>query len=166
MTEIHKPAARTHPVQNYNLLKNATRRLIKTAGGVEGAAYVTRVGKTVLSDYQSLDRPSHFMPIDVAADLEADTGKPIVTQALAQIAGGVFIALPRTVNNQPMLAAHLAKIMRKTGKIIEISGDALADGKLCGKERDDIRAQIIEAMAALSSTYSFLESGEGGGNGQ
>ena len=49
-------------------LKRATHETIKGVGGLEAAASFCRLGKSVLGDNQSVNKPESFMAIDVVAD--------------------------------------------------------------------------------------------------
>jgi hypothetical protein len=74
-------------------LKAATGRQIAAAGGLEAAARRTRVGKSELSTYQSVNHPDRFMPIDVVADLMGAGSPREILEALADLAGCVVVPL-------------------------------------------------------------------------
>lgn len=67
-------------------IKAATRKLVTAAGGIESAAQVTRVSAASLSLYGLLHK-EQFIPADAVGDLERDTGVPLVTRVLAELAG-------------------------------------------------------------------------------
>ena len=78
---------------SYHRLKDATRRQIKASGGLESAAAATRVGKTELGTYQTVNQISRFAPIDVIADLQADSGDTAVLEALAALLDCIVLPL-------------------------------------------------------------------------
>lgn len=86
------PISRPRSDAEYVSLKQASKRLIKSCGGLEAAAMVTRVGHSELARYYD---PSErlFMPIDVAADLEAISRNPLVSRCLADMLGFSLIPI-------------------------------------------------------------------------
>lgn len=141
---------------DYALLKTATRRLIAAAGGVESAATVTRVNKSALSEYQNPQSVTHFMPVDVAADLEADTGVHFVTEALVRMAGGYMVGLT-AVKSRTLFGRQLAKIGREIGHVFDRSCSALEDGKITDAEARKLTAEIDDAIRALAQARAILE---------
>lgn len=84
---------RPFSANDYEQLKLATRRQIKANGGLEAAATRTRVGKTELGYYQQSRGENRFVPIDVAADLMAASGRTILLEALASMSNCVVVPL-------------------------------------------------------------------------
>lgn len=78
--------ARQGSQDDYLLLKARARWLIKRAGGVDAAAAITRVSKSMLSDYQNPGKMDAFMPADVIFDLEGSIGEAPVSQTLVDFA--------------------------------------------------------------------------------
>lgn len=140
----------------YLQIKAATRSLIKNCGGAEWASSVTRVNKTVLSDYQNVKRPDFYMPADVVTDLEAECGDPIVTKLLCSLAGGYYVPLPTQVGDE-VLPAHLAQIGKEVADVFSAVSVALADGQLSAEEKDRILSEIEEAINALASAKGFIK---------
>ncbi len=96
---------------DYLVLKQTSRSLIKACGGLEAASLVTRVGHSELARYCDLEEKL-FMPIDVAADLEAVSGNALVSQSLAHMLGFALVQLSPQGAAQPgrhwtALLAHL-----------------------------------------------------------
>ncbi len=142
--------------EDYCQLKTAIRRLIAECGGVESAARVSRVNKTVLSDYQNPEKPDCMMPVDVAADLERDCGNSHVSSALARLAGGYFVK-PKSGRDIASIAAALPRIGKETGDVFARAAKALADGKINDRERNQIHNDIEEAIAAFIVMQAQLE---------
>ncbi|WP_210357628.1 hypothetical protein [Sphingomonas beigongshangi] len=115
------------------LLKRATSDMVKGVGGVEAAAAFTRVGKTMLAEYGSVNRSECFAPIDVIADLEPlareRSGWPHVTQALCRTMGGVFVALPDVpITGSDLFEKH-AELAREACDVTGAICDGMKDGK-------------------------------------
>ena len=141
--------------QDHALLKTATRALIRAAGGVEGAAMITRVGKSQLSNYQSPNHDSEFMPLDILADLERDAGTPFVTRALAAMSGGYFTPIKQSASKKE-LAAHIASIGKEISDVMHHASTALIDAKISDKEAETITREIDEAIQALAAARQYL----------
>lgn len=156
-----RPAGRLLASSAYWELKAATRQLIRKAGGLESAATVTRVrAHQTLARYAS---PNHAetAPIDVIADLEADTGDAGVTRTLARLAGLVVFALP-DAGADAVWARGLGAAARETGEAIAAIGEAIAEGPggtvtVEESHRLRLREQVAEAVAALASIQAALD---------
>lgn len=143
-------------------LKTATRRLVRAAGGIESAAMVTRVGKSALSDYQNPELPDHFMPIDVVAELEGDTGAFHVTQALCRLSGGYFVRGPAPGSTVMHFSGHLPQVGKEIGDIWAESARALVDGAISEEERQRLIAEIEGGLEAMISLRNALETAQTG----
>jgi len=78
---------RIHRETDYFALKAGTRRACEQAGRLEDIAERTRVSKAQLSKYGDPKEPgANFVPLDVAADLDAMAGAPLLARALAALA--------------------------------------------------------------------------------
>jgi len=139
---------------NIAILKTATRRLVRAAGGVESAASATRVGKSILSDYQNPALTDHFMPIDVAAELEGDTGTDHVTQAMCRLAGGYFVR--NKAGNIVDFSAHMPELGKSIGEVWSQTAVALADGKISDSERHDLINRLDDSIAVMISARNAL----------
>ena len=112
-------------------LKRATVEMTKGVGGLEVGAGYTRVGKSMLAEYGSVQKPDCFAPIDVIADLEPlsreRSGWPHVTQALCKMMGGTFVPEP----DAPVTGADLFETQSVLAR--EFSD---VTGALCAGMRD------------------------------
>lgn len=146
----------------YQALKTAFRALAKACGGLEAAAMETRVGDTQLQRYQSPHEPEAFAPVDVIADLEREAGRPVVTRALARLAGHVLFPLPPAAGSGPWVV-RLAAVAQEAGEALAGLGQALADdGEITGDEarRLGLRrlcADAIEALAEVDHALAQVE---------
>lgn len=149
----------------YLRLKAATRAVISQAGGTEWAARGSRVQKSNLSDYQNVNRDDVFMPIDVALDLEALTGDPFVTRALAREQGHTLIKLPRPLDRQSWIEC-LGSISKECGETISALGEAIrGDGEVTAEEIRtlNLRAAVDETIETLVEFRHSLGEIERGG---
>lgn len=143
------------PRHVYLGLKAATRRLITAAGGTEHAVHVTRVQKTALSNYENPNCDTVFVPLDVIADLESDTGLPAVTAALAQLTGHVL--LPTAARpERGRWARRLAKVGKETAEVFAAAGSALQDGTITPREAVKVRREVEQAVHALMGFIAEL----------
>jgi hypothetical protein len=120
---------------DYTVLKQASKSLVRSCGGLEAAALVTRVGHSELARYYD-PTEKLFMPIDVAADLEAIARSPLVTQSLASMMDFALIPVHPQTNAEPdnhwtVLLAHLggetAAALRQIGSALSEHGTLTAD---------------------------------------
>jgi len=117
---------------------------------------ITRVGKSQLSNYQSLNHPNEFMPIDIVADLETESGQTTVSQALSAF-NNAYLVPCSIKDTKPVFAEHLAEIGREFGDVMGAAGEALSDGRIDARERDILLAEINQSIHALASARAFLE---------
>ena len=127
---------RPNTESDYAVLKQSSKRLIKACGGLEAASLVTRVGHSELARYYDPEEKL-YMPIDVAADLEATSGGLIVTKSLALMLGFALVPVQsqgelEPVQNWTALLAHLgaetAATLRQIGSALAEHGTLTAEG--------------------------------------
>jgi hypothetical protein len=140
-------------------LKRATAETIKGVGGLEAAAGFCRIGKSVLGDNQSINRPDSFMAIDVVADLEPlareRDGWPHITRALCAQMGGAFVALPDAAARPGDLLGLLSEQARESSDLTSVICTGIVDGRLDRAECDAAIGecdQLIGAVAAMRAT--------------
>lgn len=140
------------PASAYGALKGATAAALQVAtpsGDAEAFSRLTRVeGRTVRKYADHHDEM--FVPIDVAADLDRAAGKPIMTSALAQIAGCVLARID---------AAPEARVMgaiKETSEAIAAVAGLNQVGGWDIQQAGAVRAEIREAQAALASLDAAL----------
>lgn len=144
-------------------LKRATADMLKAGGGLEASASYARVGKSVLGDNQSPNKPDSFVAIDVVFDLEpltrAAEGWPHVTNALCAANGGVFVQLPDVPASRAELLALLAGQTKESSELTQAICDGLSNGTFCA--RDAAKAlveaqQLLRASAAMCAELEFI----------
>lgn len=137
---------------DYGLLKNATRKLIQSLGGLEKAAGLTRVQKSALASYYE-DDSTFFIPIDVVADLESEADDLPVTHALA-LAKGCYLQNVQKKHqiNGENLPERLGEVSQDIGDVFRKIGLAVArDGKISMRLAGDCRGAIHESMSELAA---------------
>ncbi len=139
------------PANDYALLKAATRKLISHAGGAVAAAAVTRGGHQNIGRYGSAqpDDGERFMPADVIADLESECGQPVLTRALAKLAGFLLVPEPRGGQAGTALGMITARALKEISDVFVALAEAQGDGKLCAADAARIDAEIEEAIIKL-----------------
>ncbi|MDQ0314821.1 phage regulatory CII family protein [Amorphus orientalis] len=156
--------ARPHRSSDYLRLKAMTRRLVHAAGGIEAASLATRVGPQRISTYQRPHEPD-FIPIDVVADLQADTDDLSVLRELARLAGAVVVPLPETPDEAGgPWHRHLADVASETSDVIKRLSESLADdGVVTAVESRNMHLtdEVDEAINALMRLRHRLEVVEG-----
>ena len=152
-------AARHFGNDHYLLIKAATRKLIKFNGGLEAAATSTRVQRASLQRYGSVDNMEQFIPVDVVADLEAESGRFVVTKALARAAGFFLVPMP-PASGDAKWVKHLGDLGKEAGEVISKLAEALTvGGDISAEEvKDlDLLREVAEAQDVLASIELALK---------
>ncbi|CAO4174912.1 phage regulatory CII family protein [Methylorubrum populi] len=144
------------PSRDYLGLKAAFRDLVEAAGGGTRAATRTRGSASLFSRYGAVQEEMQA-PLDVVADLEAETGDLIVTRALAALHGYVLVPNPEGVPSAANFGRHLGVLAREAGDVISGLGEALADdGVVSDREARALLGEVREAQEALAHLGSDL----------
>lgn len=144
--------ARYLPQQSYLALKSATRDLVAAVGGTTRAAGISRLGQSEYSRGGGVGERDieRFLPVDVIADLEAQSGAPVITKVLADLADCLLIPLPRGTGIGG-LSQDIGLSAQAFGKLMSDIGAAVADGSIDHRERHALRADIRQLMTALAT---------------
>ncbi len=142
-------------------LKAAFRRLVEACGGQESAILIPGMPiqrHQALSEYGRVNE-SQQARIDVIALMEADCGRPIVTEQLARASGHVLVALPAVVATRSPLGKVTGAAMKETSEVFAKLGAFLDDGELSpaearklDKEIDDAVVKLLELKAQIDHT--------------
>jgi len=97
----------------------------------------------------------------VIADLEAETGEPVVTRALAHLAG--FDLVSRETGDGQPLPRRLGCIAKEAGDVVASLANALADGTVTQAERVLVEAETQELIAEAHRLLAALKREEGEG---
>jgi hypothetical protein len=138
-------------------LKEATARLITACGGQRKAAELVRVKATQIASYSDSDAKFDrvFMPVDIAAVLEAHCGAPIVTRYLALARGALVIDLPKAGDGP--YSEKLARMASEGGQTFAAGARAISDGKITLREARTAKAEAIELASAVAGYISDLD---------
>lgn len=146
-------------------LKRATTDMVKGVGGIEAAAAFTRVGKTMLADYGSLNKPECFAPIDVIADLEPlareRSGWPHVVQALCRMLGGVFVPVPEApVTGSDLFEKHAA-LAKEASDVTGAICAGMKDGKWDPEDGAELEKHCDELLVVVVRMRALARQSQG-----
>lgn len=142
-------------------LKAATRALIELNGGLESASCVTRVAKSQLAAYASINEATAYAPLDVILDLEAAVGRPLATDALATIQHLAVVPMALPVVTTRDWHGCLGTLSKEIGDAMQKMGRALAsDGVVTAREinDDDLKREVREVVGAALYLLRLVES--------
>lgn len=155
MTQKNISITRSFDAGIYLRIKSSFEVLLKKSGGAQDAAAFTRVGMSALYQMASQNEISHFPPADVIADLEKKAGEPVLTRALAELAG--YSLIP---NKPAVLHGSLAGVLAKVGKeVSDVFSDyalALEDGRMTPNEARVVITSVEEAISAFEALRNSL----------
>jgi len=132
----------------YVSLKAATRALIAANGTQVQAAAVTRLDQSDLSRGGSNAYLDRFLPLDVIADLEAASGEPLVTHALAELSGCVLIEPPSAETGEA-ISREVGRSAQRFGELMQHYGLAAADAVIDAGEAKQIEADARAMIREL-----------------
>lgn len=141
--------------------KDATRSLIKRAGGQEYAEELTGRSQARFSAY-GLKNTDAFIPIDLVRALEGVThgqpGHPHVTRWLSGEAGYLLVRKPSRGGGSGDLHHELAAVSKETSDVVQRVLEALRDGSVSARAIAElkIRAEISEAQEQLATLDAVL----------
>lgn len=143
-------------------LKIVFGELVGLVGGLEASAAFCRVSKSTLARYASASPADAgcFAPIDVVRDLEALSGEPLVTAALATMADGVFVAVPSTPPSTAGLHMMLASLSQEFGEATHAVCTGLADGEMSAADVERAVPQIDDVIRVAAALRAVLLAGE------
>lgn len=101
-------------------IKTATAAAIQRLGGLEAAATVCCASFQTLGGYQNQNRPDLIIPLDVALELDAACGEPVILSALARMQGFMLTAPERV--EKPQIDTAMAQIAGGAGALLATSG--------------------------------------------
>lgn len=129
-------------------LKAATEQAVKLTGGAEFELR-SRVLKAALSKYGSRSQSDHFIPLDVALELDRHNGAPLVTSVLAGMQGYRLVPAGE-IEESELALADAQTIAKETGDVVNLLLTLLASGrKIDAADRRDVLREVAEAKACL-----------------
>lgn len=129
----------------------------KYPGGIEALAKRMGISTAVLYSKMRPDCHTHHMSFEQVSEVTeymVGAGVPEALQALHALAwrhGMVSISLPPiTEQETDCLVQGICKSVVEFGHLTSAVSEAMADGKICGKEWDEIDLEFQHAIGALT----------------
>ena len=152
-------AARQIAARDVHQLKKASAALVQRVGGCMAAAGLAQTTASRISEAVSEFHPNRFLSLVQVADLEAVAGDPLVTRALAEVAG---CSLSRVEAQRPLHPSdHLVHILIVAGDVERELAEGLRDGKLDAAEEARVLASAGDAIDRLQRLRADLLRGRG-----
>ena len=133
-------------------IKAATRDLIDRAGGIVRAGDIAGVAKSTMHRFGSPDH-GDVIPISAALVLEAETGCPLITRAMAEINGARLEVSGADVGGH--FLASFAAIGKETAELMAALADAQADGTVTANEFKRIDKEAADLQDALANLRKY-----------
>lgn len=145
-------------------VKRVTRSAIECCGGIEAVVAMDGMrGKSQVSRWHALNEPD-LPPVDCAAAMDAvavaEGREPPFATFFAQEADRVLIAPPAVEPGRAGWLARMSSLATASGELHSEFCDALADGRLCDHDRDELRAEVRRLMTELAATDAALSRGD------
>lgn len=154
-------------------LKLATGELVQALGGIEGAAASLEKGKSVVGRWANRADPDHFINIADLVALELLSPRPVVTELLCKMAGGLFVPHVDLAADEGSLAWMVMQLSKELGDVSGEMAGALADGQVTAREAGAALAQLDDldrvsqrlrgALARIESDGARIEADGGKG---
>lgn len=126
-------------------LKAASAELIAGVGGIEAAAATLGRGKSGVGRWVNRNESECFIPVDEIARLEQLTVRPVMTEMLCRLAGGLFVPHLNPGADEGTAERCVMTLAKELG---EVSGAVSAAQE--GGLDDDRRIDPAEARAVLA----------------
>lgn len=138
-------------------LKIATADLVDELHGYEAAASYIDRSKSVVHRWASDQDSEKFIPLRFVPELERRAGRPIITIALAKMAGGVFIRLPEDFGDAAGLPMQVVGLVKEVGDVADALREGLADDEQLDadelarieRELDDLIDKAVQGRAQV-----------------
>jgi len=132
------------------LLKHAQNEIISLCGGLDAVSARTNYGRSTVGRWSDVGNPT-LMPYPAIVALEsADGVPPIMTMAMAAIAGGSFVPDNLDADHKSVMTTF-AQGFVASGGLTGAFADAISDGKLTPNELsnlDSLAAEVIRMWTA------------------
>lgn len=140
-------------------LKAMTLQAVHSVGGGDAFEPATRVKQGALSKYGSNSFPEHFIPLDVALELDRLSGSPVLIGACARMLGYRLVPAGSSADDDLSLA-DAQSVAKETGDVVNLLLTLLTKGKPL--DAADRRAVLKEVSEAKDSLYKLLAKLAGG----
>jgi hypothetical protein len=132
--------------------KTAVRRTIAAAGGIEAVAAALGYSKSHIGRWNCLtdaDLPDRDQAIELDELALANGGAAEILRAQARRLDHVLFRLPEGFGDAERVTLQLHAASARFGEIAQTLVDALADGRIDGREEGAIAARVDETLQAL-----------------
>ncbi|SAL59471.1 hypothetical protein AWB71_03288 [Caballeronia peredens] len=148
-------------------LRNAYRDMARNhPDGWDGMARDLGMSRAALES-RVFEKKGQRMHVDTALEMQASSGSTLFAQAVAQISGGTFIALPALdeddLPNEELLV-KFQQILEELGRLVTRHREVLEDGIVDEDEKRDLQAiadnmhrRIQELLAITFRIYCVDE---------
>lgn len=145
-------------------IKAAQNQLISACGSVDDILdEFPGLGRTSLFNWKDIDHKA-LMPLDVVIKLEAHCGRPILTEALAEIAGRRLSDADPTVFDSTSVMTRHADAIIQASQLMSVGAAAFADGRVTPNEAtaiDRAAASVEDSIAEYRKALAGIRA-EGG----
>ena len=135
------------PQRDADALKAASHLLVERAGSVARAAQLTATSHSRLSEAASPWHDNRWLSLIHIADLECVAGEPMITRALADMAG--YDLVPKASGRAEDMHQHLAHIVTEMSDVSSQLSVAMTDGQMTVKEARQLKQEAQEAVERL-----------------
>jgi hypothetical protein len=146
-------------------LKLATAELVGSLGGIEGAAVSIEKGKSVVGRWANRNDPDHFIGVADLVALELLAPRPVVTQLLCKLNGGLFVPHVDMAADEGSLAWLVMQLSKELGELSGSIAGALADGRVTDAEAGAAEAELHDLMRVGHQLAGALAQIREGGRG-
>ena len=126
------------------MLKAATAELVALLGGIEGAAATLERGKSGVGRWSNANDLDHWIGIADCAALEAIAGRPVVTELLCKLNGGLFVPHIDLAADEGSVGWLVMRLSKELGDVSGEIATALGDHVLAADEAGRALAQLDE----------------------
>ena len=144
------------------MLKGATARALKLAGGGGIVQHSTRVNEATLSKYASTapDNDKAFVPLDVAVEIDMLAQSPVIVSAMAEMLGyrlapsdaGAEDARPLTIHDALVIANEAADVVKAITEALAGDGEIdAAEDRLITREVDELVRVLKKTLRNVSA---------------
>lgn len=144
-------------------IKSAQQQLIAACGGLDDSAEISHFGRSTVGRWSDLGDPT-LMPLAAVIVLEAASGQPLVTQALAEVSGRRLADPDASAVSQAGVMSRHAEAIVQAGELMAAGAQAFSDGRVTPAEATSIdraAAQLERSLAEYRKALAGIRA-EGG----
>ena len=128
--------------------------------GVADMALAMKANAGTLQNKANANSTTHEPSLEEAGRVTVISGNPLIAEAFAELAGGVFVPTSRlSAETVPDLYRSVHELTRELGDVLREIDEGMKDGRVTPAERDKIQRNIfelIEKAAALGKRVDLM----------